>query len=63
MEFPSDWAVFNADEFGTAAPRSHGEAVMELMIQARPNGRLPRGHRRQRDPRGRVQLGGHHLKP
>jgi len=40
MEFPSDWAVFNADEFGTAAPRSHGEAVMELLIQARPKGRL-----------------------
>jgi hypothetical protein len=40
MEFPSDWAVFHADEIRTAAPRSHGEAVMELMIQARPNGRL-----------------------
>jgi hypothetical protein len=40
MEFPSDWAVFHADEFGTAAPRSHGKAVMELMIQARPNGKL-----------------------
>ena len=40
MEFPAEWAVFQADEFDTAAPRSHGKAVMELMIQARPNGRL-----------------------
>ncbi len=40
MEFPSDRAVFHADEFGTAAPRSHGETVIELMMQARPNGRL-----------------------
>jgi hypothetical protein len=40
MEFPAEWAVFHADEFDTAAPRSHGKAVMELMIQARPNGRL-----------------------
>ncbi len=42
MEFPSEWAVFHTDEFGTAAPmdRSHGKAVMELMIQARPDGRL-----------------------
>jgi hypothetical protein len=40
MEFPAEWAVFQADEFDTDAPRSHGKAVMELMIQARPNGRL-----------------------
>ncbi len=40
MEFPSERSVFQADEFETAAPRSHGKAVMELMIQARPNGRL-----------------------
>jgi hypothetical protein len=40
MEFPTEWAVFQADEFETAAPRCHGKAVMELMIQARPNGRL-----------------------
>ncbi len=40
MEFPAEWAVFQADEFDTAAPRSHGKAVMELMIQARPNRRL-----------------------
>ncbi len=40
MEFPSDWAVCHAYEFGTVAPRSHGKAVMELMIQARPNGKL-----------------------
>jgi hypothetical protein len=40
MEFPSDRAVFHTDMFGTAAPRSHGETIMELMMQARPNGRL-----------------------
>ncbi len=40
MEFPAEWAVFQADEFDTAAPSSHGKAVMELIIQARPNGRL-----------------------
>jgi hypothetical protein len=40
MEFSSDRAVFQADEFETAAPRSHGKEVMELMIQARPNSRL-----------------------
>jgi hypothetical protein len=40
MEFPTEWSVFKADEFETAAPLSHGKAVMELMIQARPNGRL-----------------------
>jgi hypothetical protein len=38
MEFPSDWAVTQTDEFDAAAARSHGKAVM--MIQARPNGRL-----------------------
>jgi hypothetical protein len=32
--------MFHNDEFGTAAPRSHGETVIELMMQARPNGRL-----------------------
>jgi hypothetical protein len=40
MEFPAEWAVFQADEFETATPRSHGKAVMDLMIQARSNGRL-----------------------
>jgi hypothetical protein len=40
MEFPTEWSIFQEDKFETAAPRSHRKAVMELMIQARPNGRL-----------------------
>ncbi len=40
MEFLTEWSVFQADLFETAARRSHGKAVMELMIQARPNGKL-----------------------
>jgi hypothetical protein len=40
MEFPpTGWEVFEAKDFTTAAPRMAGEAVMELMAQARPNGR------------------------
>ncbi len=41
MEFPpEDWTVFEADDFGTAAPRSPGELGMDLLAQARPNGRI-----------------------
>ena len=41
MEFPtSDWDVFEAADFETAVPRGTGQAVMELMMQLRPNGRI-----------------------
>ena len=54
MEFPTvSWDVFEADEFETAAPRSTGEAVMELMMQLRPNGRI--------QDHFRVALGGNSL--
>ena len=41
MEFPpAGWEIFEEKEFGLAAPRLAGEAVAELMAQARPNGRV-----------------------
>ena len=41
MEFPTtEWDIFEASDFETAAPRSTGSAVMELMMQLRPNGRI-----------------------
>jgi len=41
MEFPPDsWRIFEAAEFSTATVNSPGEIGIELMAQARPNGRL-----------------------
>jgi len=41
MEFlPAGWEIFNTEDFETAAPRVAGDAVMELMAQIRPNGRV-----------------------
>ena len=40
MEFPpTGWEIFPHTEFETAAPRLVGDTVMEMMAQARPNGR------------------------
>jgi hypothetical protein len=40
MEFPTEWAVHALTDFETAEARTTGPAGMELMVQARPNGRL-----------------------
>ena len=41
MEFPpASWDVFQGPEFETAGPRDPGELGVELMVQARANGRL-----------------------
>jgi hypothetical protein len=40
MEFPGDLDFFDNEDFDSAVPRSTGEAVMELMAQIRPNGRV-----------------------
>jgi hypothetical protein len=40
MEFPGELDYFDNEDFDTAVPRSTGEAVMELMAQIRPNGRV-----------------------
>jgi hypothetical protein len=40
MEFPPEWTLLPADQFATAQPRSAGELGMELLVQARPNGRM-----------------------
>jgi hypothetical protein len=40
MEFPPDWNVVEAEQFSTAQPRAAGLLGMELLIQARPNGRM-----------------------
>jgi hypothetical protein len=40
MEFPPEtYDVFEADQFETARARLTGDAVMEVMLQMRPNGR------------------------
>jgi hypothetical protein len=40
MEFPPEtYDVFEADQFKTARARLTGDAVMEVMLQMRPNGR------------------------
>jgi hypothetical protein len=40
MEFPPEtYDVFEADQFETARARLTGDAVMEAMLQMRPNGR------------------------
>ena len=39
MELPPDmWFVFQAENFNTAVPRTHGDFTAEVMAQARPNG-------------------------
>jgi len=41
MEFPPEnWDLFKAEEFETAIARSPGDVGVELMVQARPNGRV-----------------------
>jgi hypothetical protein len=41
MEFPpTGWEIMEAREFETAQPRIDGEAVMEMMAQIRPTGRV-----------------------
>ena len=41
MEFPpAGWEIFEDKDFNLAAPRLAGDAVFELMAQARPNGRV-----------------------
>ncbi len=40
MEFPGRWDVFPMEEYATAIARSPGKAGMEIMAQARANGRL-----------------------
>jgi len=41
MEFPpSDWNVFDLEDFETAVPRVTGDHTLELLAQARPNGRV-----------------------
>lgn len=41
MEFPpTGWEVVDARDFETATPRTTGEAVMELLAQVRPGGRV-----------------------
>jgi len=40
MEFPPDWACFGLDEFELAAARNPMNCGVELLVQARPSGRL-----------------------
>jgi hypothetical protein len=40
MEFPPNWQIFEAEEFASAMPRAAGELGAELLVQARPNGRM-----------------------
>jgi hypothetical protein len=40
MDYPPNWDIFPMEEFITAVPRSAGNLTLELLIQARPNGRL-----------------------
>ena len=40
MEFPGDVNVFDAADFETAVPRSTGRTTVELLVQARPTGRI-----------------------
>jgi hypothetical protein len=40
MEFPPEtYDVFDSEQFETARARLTGDAVMEVMLQMRPNGR------------------------
>ena len=40
MEFPGDINVFDAVDFETAVPRITGRTTVELLVQARPTGRI-----------------------
>jgi hypothetical protein len=40
MEYPPEWEAFDMEEFSTACPRVSGNLGMELLMQARPNGRM-----------------------
>ena len=40
MEFPGRWDVFPMEEFAAAIARDPGESGLEVMVQARANGRL-----------------------
>jgi hypothetical protein len=40
MEYPPNWQVFEMEQFSSALPRSAGELQAELLVQARPNGRM-----------------------
>jgi hypothetical protein len=40
MEFPGDINVFDAVNFETAVPRCTGRTTVELLVQARPSGRI-----------------------
>jgi hypothetical protein len=40
MEFPGELEFFHNEDFDTAVPRDMGDAVMELLAQVRPNGRV-----------------------
>ncbi len=46
MEFPPEtYDVFDSEQFETARARLTGDAVMEVMLQLRPNGRCPDHYR------------------
>ncbi len=40
MEFPGEVNVFDAVDFETAVPRSTRRTTVELLVQARPTGRI-----------------------
>jgi hypothetical protein len=40
MEFPGEVNVFDAVDFETAVPRSTGRTTVELLVKARPTGRI-----------------------
>ena len=55
MEFPrTDWVIFEAEDFGTAAVRDPGELGVELLAQARHRP-LELSDRRLSVPRSRAQ--------
>jgi hypothetical protein len=57
MEFPAEWAVFQSDEFDTAAPRYHGKAVMDPgEAERKAPGSLSHRYRRLRDFGGQVSI-------
>jgi hypothetical protein len=40
MDFPVQWDFFPSEDFSTAVPRNPGELGVEVLAQARPNGRV-----------------------
>jgi hypothetical protein len=40
MDYPPNWDIFPMEDFITSVPRSAGNLTSELLVQARPNGRL-----------------------